>query len=70
MWLLPIGIAITAVLLFVPAPKGSSKSLSYTDFINQVTTKQGHHGRHQPDRCSQREAHGWATSTPLVSHPR
>ena len=38
MWLLPIGIAITAVLLFVPAPKGSSKSLSYTDFINQVTT--------------------------------
>ncbi len=36
MWLLPIGIAITAVLLFLPVSKASSKSLSYTDFVNDV----------------------------------
>ncbi len=36
MWLLPIGIAITAVLLFLPVSKASSKSLTYTDFVNDV----------------------------------
>ena len=39
-WLLPIGIVLTAFLLFRPGTQASSRSLSYTDFINQVTTNQ------------------------------
>jgi cell division protease FtsH len=37
MWLLPFGILATAILLFVPVSKTSTKTLTYTDFINQVT---------------------------------
>jgi cell division protease FtsH len=37
MWLLPLGIIATAVLLFFPVSKTSTKSLTYTDFVNQVT---------------------------------
>jgi cell division protease FtsH len=39
-WLLPIGIVLTAFLLFRPGTQASSRRLSYTDFINQVTTNQ------------------------------
>ncbi len=36
-WLLPIGIAVTVFLLFRPTSSATTKSLSYTDFVNQVT---------------------------------
>ncbi|MCW2529928.1 MAG: Microtubule-severing ATPase [Pseudonocardiales bacterium] len=36
-WLLPFGILATALLLFYPVSKSSTKALTYTDFINQVT---------------------------------
>jgi cell division protease FtsH len=36
-WLLPFGILATALLLFYPTSKASTTTLTYTDFINQVT---------------------------------
>ena len=40
-WLLPIGVALTTVLLLHPAGKGAStRSLSYTDLVKEVTTNQ------------------------------
>jgi cell division protease FtsH len=36
-WLLPFGIIATVFLLFYPVSKSSTKALTYTDFINQVT---------------------------------
>jgi hypothetical protein len=37
MWLLPVGIVLTIVLLFHPAIKASSTNFTYTGFVNQVT---------------------------------
>jgi cell division protease FtsH len=40
-WLLPIGVAVTALLVFHPTmTRTAPRNLSYTDFVNEVTSNQ------------------------------
>lgn len=38
MWLLPIGIALTLILLLHPAAKGTTRNFTYTGFVNAIAT--------------------------------